>query len=283
MDGLKRIDGVKVVLKPYPCNQDDLEYQIAQAGFDWVRAQPKSNTAALREACMEYAARNYRAKDRSIAANTLKNPRAHGLEVGYFDKHEREVEYTGTFRARVTESGQVQTDDPSVNLVELQTMYDHAKGMLTLSSVRQVAEQILAACDGQKILTDLWWLPDEASLNRWLLAASALRICGTESYAIQCPLDDPETVRLVLDTIRERVIKAAQKLEQDVRENKLGDDALFRREMEACNLRRQLQHYEQTLGQELGDIREAVAKADQAISAARSIQQQKTVFEGVFA
>ena len=94
---------------------------------------------------------------------------------------------------------------------------------------------------------------------------------------------DTETVRAVSDAIVDEVLKASGSLADEIREGKLGEQAIETRKQRAKALHARVSEYELILGQAMAHLHQVICVAEMAAASATAMAEDKSIFNEMFA
>jgi hypothetical protein len=219
----------------------------------------------------------------------LRHKHRNGYTVVVEEKGEYDNRYTRTVNACVDDEGRVTITAGEADRFELQRLTNHFRRVLPSSSVSDMLTEIIhGQFDGITLKNNggLYFVPEQC-VGKWLdvrMVVEASAVAPTENHLSVLPLEMNEmTLRDIKRSICREVETEAERLRKDIAENSLGDQALLNRAVRASQLRDRIRQYEQILGEALGVCHQNLDIAVQAFSVASAVQEDKQVFDGVFA
>jgi hypothetical protein len=219
----------------------------------------------------------------------LRHKHRNGYTVVVEEKGEYDNRYTRTVNACVDDEGRVTITAGEADRFELQRLTNHFRRVLPSSSVSDMLTEIIHGQFGGITLKNnggLYFVPEQF-VGKWLdvrMVVEASAVAPTENHLSVLPLEMNEmTLRDIKRSICREVETEAERLRKDIAENSLGDQALLNRAVRASQLRDRIRQYEQILGEALGVCHQNLDIAVQAFSVASAVQEDKQVFDGVFA
>lgn len=223
----------------------------------------------------------------------LVRPLKHKERNGYIVVVEEKGDYNNSYSRKVGASADPNTGEAFVNVgdcdqAELQRLTNHFRRVLPAASVSaMLTDMIRQELDGITLKDNggLYFIPEE-HVGKWMDLCHVV-----ENAAVQPTTNDMSVVPLEMNEMTMRDIKRqitaemerdAGALEEELRTNNLGTDALVNRVHRAADLQHRIERYEQILGETLAVCREKLAIAVSAFAVATAEKEDGEVFDGIF-
>ncbi len=281
---VQKLAGAKVLIHPKVCDLKDLRDAFNNAGYGNIEIAEESDYQALCLAVKSYGNAQLKHLTGSrILVESLKRKTANGVECVLVKKGEDHNDYQQQFTAHLEEVDgklHVKTSTSSVSEGELTEEFRKAKATAPLGNVRNAVASILERLDGIKVISSLYWIPDE-QIASWenalgyLSSAHGATVDAVQAWTMKHDLSDPDTIDCVCDALKAFVEKEQQQLQKELAENDMEDQALARRRLRAADVRRKIAQYEKALDTSMQALHDAMIDVDSALSAASSIQDEQ--------
>lgn len=266
-----------------------LEQRLTALGLGDYAPKPRTDTAALKGALVEYVAsikpRRRQKGDvhREKLVQPLDNQETNGFEVVDCERGQTRNFYTADFTAKV-DGGVVSVNGGYADGRSLQQTFATLKAQVDGQTLGRCLTDIVDSLGGVVLRPSggLYWLP-ESGVYTWNLVADAVQAAGPKNY-VYCmrTIMDAGTVRAVRDAIVSEVSQAAKQLQDEVAAGDLGENALMNRINRGVALHQRVKEYESLLNSTLTDLHTVIAISEQAAAAAIAVKNTNEVYEEMY-
>ncbi len=281
------VDGAVVYWSAGPTQRELLIARLSVLGLTENVPDQRTDAACLKAAMRDYCdAKSQRRRGKDKLLQPRKKQKANGFEVLDVERGEDGNDYRMDFAAKVTDLGAIVVTRGYADAAELRRAFEQHKGQLTGAAVGQFLVGVLAKLGGIALRPSggVYWIPGSV-VRDWEAVANVLEECAAEGgkNAVYCITHqfNERSVRAVKDAIVDEITAASDALVEDIRENDMGEEALTRRQVVAAGLHARVSQYERILGEALTTLHAAIQTAEEAASAAISLQAVEEQFAGI--
>ena len=293
-----RPEGAIVYWNGAPTDRQKLTDGLTAIGMeDYVPCQ-RTEAASLKMALEEFiddaiaerrTTRTHKTKQdgervqRDKLVQPLRNQKENGFEVVDVTRKDDANDYVVDFAARVID-GQVRISRGYASQSKVQSAYEVYRATLGGSAIGGALIDIVKDLGGVTLRDSggIYWLPDE-KLEKWEQVIGAFEAAGDNQVYMVRTIMDAKTVRAVNDAIVDEVIKASGALADEIRDGKLGEQAIETRLQRAKSLHARVAGYELILGQTMVHLHDCIGIAELAAASSTAIKEDSQVFDEMFA
>lgn len=250
-------------------SQPKLKELLEEIGFGSLSPDRRQMTACLRDA-MESSVATTRALIRPLAKKD-------GFALIEEKRGEQENDYHHLLTAKFEN---LDADEPYLRITpsylseadKIRAAFTEQRDLLKPAQVGGMLARVAQFLGGTALreMGGVYWLPDE-KLDSWKRVADAAESAAkdgkTSCYLLRHVMD-ADAVRAVRDAIVMEIGGESERLHAEIMAGTLGGRALESRRHAAEDLRHKISRYESLLDTGLGEMREKLAKVEEAAAAA---------------
>jgi hypothetical protein len=282
------IAGAVVYWSAGPTRREMLKARLAAIGYEDCSPPERTGAACLKSALRDYCdERSDRRKGKDKLFQARKKQKENGFEVLDVERGTDGNDYRMDFAAKLTVDGQsVMTASGSCDIAALREHFWKHRSQVTSAAIGQLLVAVLNRMGGVCLRPSggVYWIPGE-HVRELEQIASVVEECAAEGetnaiYTITHEFNE-RSVRAVKDAIVAEVTAAALELEEEIRVNKMGTEALIRRQLQAASLHARAGKYEALLGETLTTVHDVIRVAQEAAAAAISVADDADQYAGI--
>lgn len=260
---------------------DILANGLGQLGLPKLAPKPRTWLMSLKAALAEVFGKQ------EEMIRPLKRKDDNGYTVVVETKGETRNDYAQHVNAKINESGDVIVTDGYADNVELTSKAWHFRRVLPAASVSDLLVSLVAHLGGVTLKDNggLYFIP-ESQYATWANVAMVVEAAATNGTANNIsivPLEmNASTLRDIKRSIVHEIETEAQAMKEEIAAGDLSDCVIKRRRAKASSLGDRIRQYEIILGEALTACHENIDTVAQSLAVAVSVEEDKSLFDGIY-